>query len=619
MPGMNSGLNIDDPIVVAAFRTALLHQGLIAVAIFAVLGVAWVILRAWLPGGAASGREAPGPAVPAGPEPAGRQLLAIGFGNLWLFDGLLQAQPKMAIGLPSQVIEPTAASSPRWVQHLVNWAGTSWSYHPMQAASAAVWIQVGIGIWILAAPRGAMSRLAGLVSVGWGLVVWVFGESFGGILAPGLSWLTGAPGAVVIYVAAGILIALPERAWSSPLLGQLTLTVLGTFLIGMAVLQAWPGRGSWQGLSHGQPGTLAGMALSMSFTPQPGVLSSWLSAFAAFDEVHGFAVNLFVVAALAVTGVVFLSRRPRLIRPVLIGFIVVCLADWVLIQDLGFLGGLGTDPNSMIPLVLLALGGYLALTRVAVRTSEQTAGEGTPAAAASAWLRSRARLAAVYQQTVAASTRSVAALGGAGLIVLGAVPMAVAQASPNADPLLAQSIAGSSAPVDYPAPGFALTDQDGRTVTLASLRGKAVLLSFIDPVCSAGCPPIGWEFRQAALLLGADTHQVELVGIVLSRAYRSVSVLQVFDRRQGLNLVPDWLYLTGTLSQLQVVWQEYGITAPKLEAGATTPNNGEVYVIDETGHVRHRYSDDHGSGTAATKSSFAVLFADAVRQALNGR
>jgi hypothetical protein len=52
-----------------------------------------------------------------------------------------------------------------------------------------VWIQVGIGVWLLAASRGALSRLAGLLSVGWGLVVWAFGESFGGIFAPGLTWL----------------------------------------------------------------------------------------------------------------------------------------------------------------------------------------------------------------------------------------------------------------------------------------------------------------------------------------------------------------------------------------------------------------------------------------------
>ena len=49
MPGMNSGLNVNDPTVVAAFRAALVHQALIALLIFAVLGLAWVGLRAWRP------------------------------------------------------------------------------------------------------------------------------------------------------------------------------------------------------------------------------------------------------------------------------------------------------------------------------------------------------------------------------------------------------------------------------------------------------------------------------------------------------------------------------------------------------------------------------------------
>jgi len=40
---------------------------------------------------------------------------------------------------------------------------------------------------------------------------------------------------------------------------------------------------------------------------------------------------------------------------------VFCLADWVLIEDLGFFGGLGTDPNSMIPFILLFTAGYLGL------------------------------------------------------------------------------------------------------------------------------------------------------------------------------------------------------------------------------------------------------------------
>jgi cytochrome oxidase Cu insertion factor (SCO1/SenC/PrrC family) len=513
-------------------------------------------------------------------------VLTVGFGNLWLFDGLLQLQPKMALGLPSQVIEPIAASSPRWVQQLVNWAGTTWSYHPVQAAAAAVWIQVGLGVWMLAAPRGVLSRSAGIVSVGWGLVVWVFGESFGGMLAPGQSWLTGAPGSALLYVVAGLLIALPERAWSSERFGRLVLAGLGLFLAGMAVLQAWPGRGFWEGVSHGQLGPLAGMAESMTLTPQPGFLTGVLSRFADLDAAHGFAVNLFFVLVLAATGIVFLSGRPRLIRFALAGFAAVCLLVWVAVQDLGFLGGLGTDPNSMIPLVLLAVSGYLACARAVPL--------GQPAQA-------RRRLLAV-------SFWSVTAAAGAGLIVLGAIPMAVAQASPNADPILAQAIAGPSASVGYAAPPFALADQSGRAVTLASLRGKVVLIGFVDPACGTRCQPIGREFERAASMLGASAWRAALIGIDLPGADRTAGDLQAYDRRDGLRPGSGWRYLSGTLAQLRPVWRSYRI--------GTRPRGGVVFVVGPDGRVRQRYDIDPGPGTAATESSFAVLFASAAREAL---
>jgi hypothetical protein len=63
---------------------------------------------------------------------------------------------------------------------------------------------------------------------------------------------------------------------------------------------------------------------------------------------------------------------------------VLCLDAWVLIQDLGFLGGLGTDPNSMIPFVLLAVSGYLALTRSAACSGELVARQATAATPAPA-------------------------------------------------------------------------------------------------------------------------------------------------------------------------------------------------------------------------------------------
>src|SRR5208337_1780548 len=210
---MNSGLNPADPTLVAAFRSALFHQGAIALIAIVFLWLIWATARTWRvapPAGKGEALNAEGGTA----EARGRRLLRIGFGVLWIFDGILQAQPKMAGGLASQVIEPIAAASPAWVQRLVNWGGTAWSYHPIQAGAASVWIQVGIGAWLIVASRGSWSRLA------------------------------------------GALIALPEGAWHSPRLGRLLLAGVGLFFLGMALLQAWPGRGFWQGTIDGKPGTL---------------------------------------------------------------------------------------------------------------------------------------------------------------------------------------------------------------------------------------------------------------------------------------------------------------------------------------------------------------------------
>jgi hypothetical protein len=59
----------------------------------------------------------------------------------------------------------------------------------------------------------------------------------------------------------------------------------------------------------------------------------------------------------------FLSARPRLALFAVVATVIVCVADWVLVEDFGFFGGVGTDPNSMIPMALVCVAGYLALVR----------------------------------------------------------------------------------------------------------------------------------------------------------------------------------------------------------------------------------------------------------------
>jgi cytochrome oxidase Cu insertion factor (SCO1/SenC/PrrC family) len=465
------------------------------------------------------------------------------------------------------------------------------------------------------------------------------------------------------------------------------------------------------------------------------VLSAIVSGFGRFTAAHGFAVNLVAVVVVAGLGAVFAASAvrgdARLARVGVIAGAVFCLADWVLVEDLGFLGGLGTDPNSMIPLILLFTAGWLALTpapqpaaaaaqaevpavqptaaaavteavaaeaavteaavteaavteaavteaavtEAAVteagsaaqsatasaagapagpgevpgpKTAAQpvpqpaaqaaqsetapphtagpdTAGPGTTPSAQPptsaprpipSWLPDALRPAGLRESLAAVSGWTVAALGAVGVILVGAAPMAMASANHNADPIIAEALAGSSGYMDSPAPNFTLTSQVGRSVSLASLRGKVVLLTFLDPVCVTDCPIIAQEMRAADTLLGSKARGVELVAVVANPTYTSTAFTTAFTRQEGLYQVPNWLYLTGPLSQLQAVWQHYGIEVENLPAGAMSAHNDLAYVIDATGTVREEISDDPGPGTGATQSSFASLLAGAVTQTM---
>jgi len=601
MPGMGRSVQTGNSLIVSTFHTTLFHQLLIILLVGALCAIGFNIVRTVQYRRLKQHGQDSFPSVQRfhAPEPAARRILRIGFGCLWILDGLLQLQSAMPLGLPSSVIQPAASTSPGWVQHVVNSGVSIWSNHPIQAASATVWIQVGLGLWLLVAPRGRWSRLGGVASAGWGLVVWVFGEAFGGIFAPGATWLFGTPGAVLFYCVAGILIALPERAFATPRLGRIILAAGGVFLIVMALLQAWPGRGYWQG----RGGPLAGMVHAMARTPQPGFLSSWLASFGSFDAAHGWAVNLFAVVALAVIGALLVSGRRRFVLAGLSALVVFSLADWVLIEDLGFLGGSGTDPNSMLPMALLFIAGYVAMVRVPVETEVLA---GSDAGGTHWW--ERASLSYV--------TRTIATVAALAIVIVGTGPMAMAAVNQNADPILTEALDGSPNSLDIPAPHFALTDQRGDPVSLTSLRGHTIALTFLDPVCTSDCPLIAQEFRQADQRLGDQARQVVFVAIVANPIYRSASFTNAFDRQESLNRLPNWYYLTGSVPALQRVWNSYGILVSTVGAGAMVAHSDLAFVIDSRGHERDVLIDDPGPSQTFA-SSFSSLLLSRIDQVLN--
>jgi len=589
---MGGPLSANNPVIVDAFHSSLRGQALLAGLLLLIAAAAWAFhLRA----GRGEGQASAG-LPPNGAEHPARRLLRVGFGILWVLDGLLQAQSSMPLGLPAQVVQPAAATSPGWVQHLVNDGLSIWTRHPIPAASAVVWIQIGIGAMLLLSPRGRLSRVAGALSVGWGLVVWVFGEAFGGVFASGLSWMFGAPGAALFYCAAGLLIAVPEGLWGNPRLGRILARSLGVFLLGMALLQAWPGRGFWQGQTG--PGATAGaltaMAQGMAQTPQPAILSSLVRSFATFDSAHGWAVNLVAVLVLASAGAALVTARPRLVRLAVGVGVGFCLLDWLFVQDFGFFGGVGTDPNSMIPMVLLLVTAGLALHR-------------HPAAAPAK--------ADPVSSRIARRAGFAAALATFAVVLVGAVPMAFASMSTSTDAILTEGINGQPDQTNIPAPPINLSDQNGHPVSLNSLRGRTIALTFLDPVCTTDCPIIAQQFRQVDESLGAEATKTAFVAVVANPIYRGVPFLDAFDQQEGLNGLHNWYFLTGSVSQLTEVWNAYGIEIQTISDGGMVAHGDNAFVIDASGRLREQLGADPGN-SSSTAESLATLLGQEMRSVM---
>ena len=150
------------------------------------------------------------------------------------------------------------------------------------------------------------------------------------------------------------------------------------------------------------------------------------------------------------------------------------------------------------------------------------------------------------------------------------------QSNPNLDPGLALSRV---------APGFTLTDQFGRPVSLSSFRGKVVILAFNDAECTTICPLTTTALVDAKDMLGAAASQVQLVGVDANPKATEVEDVLSYSQLHGMTY--QWQYLTGSLAQLQSVWKAYsvGVTISQNQ----TDHEPAIFVINQQGRLAKLY------------------------------
>lgn len=135
------------------------------------------------------------------------------------------------------------------------------------------------------------------------------------------------------------------------------------------------------------------------------------------------------------------------------------------------------------------------------------------------------------------------------------------------------------------APGVQLVNQFGQPMSLGRFRGKVVILAFVDSQCTTVCPLTTVSMVEARQLLGAAGDQVQLLGIDANPAATSVGDVMAYSRAH--EMVNQWDFLTGPLSQLRAAWKAYGIYV-QIEKGQVD-HTPALFVIDQQGRERKVY------------------------------
>jgi protein SCO1/2 len=138
------------------------------------------------------------------------------------------------------------------------------------------------------------------------------------------------------------------------------------------------------------------------------------------------------------------------------------------------------------------------------------------------------------------------------------------------------------------APDFALTSQDGAAVTLASLRGKVVAVTFIYTSCPDVCPMLTDKLARIQDELGSDFgSKVAFVSITTDPERDTPEVLKGYAEAFEANLA-GWSFLTGEPAAVLEVVHRYGVAVVKTADGGVD-HTLLTTLIDRQGTMRVQY------------------------------
>lgn len=139
---------------------------------------------------------------------------------------------------------------------------------------------------------------------------------------------------------------------------------------------------------------------------------------------------------------------------------------------------------------------------------------------------------------------------------------------------------GAAIPPSPLAPGFTLTDQNGRAVSLSGLRGHVAVLAFLYTTCGATCILIAQQIRGA---LDELPHPVPV--LIVSADPETDTPANVARFLTRVSLAGRVRYLTGSAARLRPIWRAYRVH-PATVSRAEFDRFASLLLLDARGRER---------------------------------
>jgi protein SCO1/2 len=192
--------------------------------------------------------------------------------------------------------------------------------------------------------------------------------------------------------------------------------------------------------------------------------------------------------------------------------------------------------------------------------------------------------------------RLLALLGAA--LVLGLLAAGCGGGGSSDTAVTLPAIAGGDAVPAKDAPPIELTDQYGKQVDLAKLKGRSVLVAFLYTHCTDLCPIVAGKVHTAYAQIPSSQRPLFLA-VSVDPAHDTPASAAAFNKRHRTTGEIDWLL--GSHAELEKVWNAWGV---KPEHNANDPeeieHNAEIFAIDPQGQIRALYPPNFKPAKLAT-------------------